>query len=75
MSGLLSTWDAVILICLMFTVYRFRVDGEDVKIDIFDLAGQPYFYEVIAALPPECVQSALHVFYSSLATAANHMQC
>ena len=75
MSGLLSTWDAVILICLMFTVYRFQVDGEDVKIDIFDLAGQPYFYEVIAALPPECVQSALHVFYSSLATAANHMQC
>ena len=71
MSGLLSTWDAVTLICLMFTVYRFRVDGEDVKIDIFDLAGQLYFYEVIAALPLECIAC----FYSSLATAANHMQC
>lgn len=52
------------------TVCRFRVDGEDVKIDIFDLAGQPYFYEVIEALLLECVQGALHAFHSSLATAA-----
>ena len=36
--------------------YRFQVDGKDVKIDIFDLAGQPYFYEVIGALPVICTE-------------------
>ena len=32
-------------VCHFFNL-RFRFEEEDVKIDVFDLAGQPFFYEV-----------------------------
>ena len=31
---------------MSFFNLRFRFEEEDVKIDVFDLAGQPFFYEV-----------------------------
>lgn len=40
------------------------MDGEDVKIDIFDLAGQPYFYEVTAAAyaAGDCVECLIRTY-------------
>jgi GTPase SAR1 family protein len=40
-----------------YGVTKFQFEDEDVKIDVFDLAGQPFFYEVCCAHTYVCVRT------------------